>query len=210
MQKENLKRLFTDVDTAKRIKKKLPYLFQLAEADSSRAGKIGMEIGSVRERIIIALLMYKFGEKSIEMDLPITHSEADVLLHGSPVSIKTITGKRLSGIKLIWTVDAKKALEFRANYQPSCDMLLAQICWGDNGWFYYFPLEVQNSIFEKIGRENYIKLPKEGTNPRGVEITQSALELLTENKNSWGLKVFWERQEVKAEIYKKWLDLWKS
>lgn len=53
-------KLFDDALIIKRVKNKLPRLFQLAELESSRNGKIGMEIGSVRERILIALLMYKF------------------------------------------------------------------------------------------------------------------------------------------------------
>jgi len=54
--------IFTDKNLVEKIKKRLPYLFQLAELESSRAGKTGMEVGSVRERIIVALLIYKFGE----------------------------------------------------------------------------------------------------------------------------------------------------
>ena len=50
-------KLFDDKLIIKRVKNKLPHLFQLAELESSRNGKIGMEIGSVRERILIALLM---------------------------------------------------------------------------------------------------------------------------------------------------------
>jgi hypothetical protein len=46
------------------IAQKLPYLFRIAEVESSRAGKIGMEVGSVREEIIVSLLIYKFGEKT--------------------------------------------------------------------------------------------------------------------------------------------------
>ena len=57
-----LKEIFTDKNLVEKIKKRLPYLFQLAELESSRAGKTGMEVGSVRERIIVALLIYKFGE----------------------------------------------------------------------------------------------------------------------------------------------------
>ena len=53
-----LKQLFFDKSIIQRIKEKMPDLFQLAEMDSSRAGKVGMEVGSVRERIIIALLIY--------------------------------------------------------------------------------------------------------------------------------------------------------
>jgi hypothetical protein len=40
--------------------------------DSSRAGKAGMQIGSAREAIIIALLIYKFGEQNVRTDIPIT------------------------------------------------------------------------------------------------------------------------------------------
>jgi hypothetical protein len=47
--------IFEDRKLIDRIQKRLPHLFQLAEFESSRAGKIGMEIGSVRERIIVAL-----------------------------------------------------------------------------------------------------------------------------------------------------------
>jgi len=52
--------IFEDVKLVNRIETRLPYLFQLAELESSRAGKIGMEVGSLRERIVVALLIYKF------------------------------------------------------------------------------------------------------------------------------------------------------
>ena len=74
--------IFEDVRLVNRIKNKLPYLFQLAELESSRAGKIGMEVGSLRERIIIALLIYKFGEANVETEIPITEPEVDVKLFG--------------------------------------------------------------------------------------------------------------------------------
>jgi len=40
-----LTELFEDEKLVKRIKRKLPYLFQLAELESSQAGKVGMEVG---------------------------------------------------------------------------------------------------------------------------------------------------------------------
>ena len=104
-----LAEIFKDRKLVNKIKNKLPYLFQLAELESSRAGKVGMEVGSLRERIVIALLIYKFGEKNVETEIPITEPEVDVKLFGEPISIKTITGKGFSGVKLIWTVDAQKA-----------------------------------------------------------------------------------------------------
>ncbi|MGN0808313.1 MAG: ThaI family type II restriction endonuclease [Candidatus Coproplasma sp.] len=72
-------KLFDDNLIVKRVKNKLPHLFQLAELESSRNGKLGMEIGSVRERILIALLMYKFGIDIVDPDIPITAPEIDVM-----------------------------------------------------------------------------------------------------------------------------------
>ena len=67
-----LAELFDDPKTISKIQVKLPYLFQIAELDSSRAGKVGMEVGSVREKIITAFLIYKFGETNIDNNIPIT------------------------------------------------------------------------------------------------------------------------------------------
>ena len=206
----NLKEIFEDERLAEKIVKRLPYLFHLAELESSRAGKIGMEVGSLRERIIVALLLYKFGESNVETEIPITESEVDVRLFGQPISIKTITGKGFSGVKLIWTVDAQKAKEFRKNYYPHCDILLIQINWDNIGGFYYLPLKAQKSLFDKMGKEKYIKLPKPGTNPRGVEITKEALSSLVEDKMSKVIEIHWQRKKVDYNPYKRWVDYWKE
>ena len=202
--------IFTDKNLVEKIKKRLPYLFQLAELESSRAGKTGMEVGSVRERIIVALLIYKFGEANVETEIPITESEVDAKLFGEPVSVKTITGKSLGGVKLIWTVDAQKAIEFRENYYPSCDILLVQINWGDTGGFFYIPVELQKKLFDKMGRENYIKLPKAGTNPRGAEITKESLSNLVADKQCQRIIIEWQKIKIDFNPYKKWVDFWEE
>ena len=76
-----------------------------------------MEVGSLREKIVIMLLIYRFGEANLETEIPII----------------TISGKGFSGVKLIWT------REFREDYYPHCDILLIQINWGSKGGFYYIP-----------------------------------------------------------------------
>lgn len=202
--------IFEDEKLVKRIKNKLPYLFQLAELESSRAGKVGMEVGSLREKIIIALLIYKFGEENVETEISITEPEVDVKLFGEPISIKTITGKSLSGVKLIWTVDAQKAREFRESYYPHCDILLVQINWGSTGGFYYIPLEAQRKLFDRIGRNRYIKLPKPGTNPRGVEITKEALTTLVNDNLSRSIKIRWQKTKIEFNPYKRWIDHWRE
>jgi len=170
--------IFQDEKLIEKIRKKLPYLFQLAELERSRAGKAGMKVGSIREKIIVAMLIYKFGESNVQTEIPITEPEIDAKLFGDPISIKTITGKSKSGVKLIWPVDPYKAKEFRETYHPKYDILLIQINWNSSGGFFYLPLEAQIEVFNKVGSFNYIKLPKQSTNPRGVEISKSALEEL--------------------------------
>jgi len=41
--------IFEDEKFVEKVKRRLPYLFQLAELESSRAGRIGMQVGSARE-----------------------------------------------------------------------------------------------------------------------------------------------------------------
>jgi len=90
--------------------------------------------------------------------------------------------------------------------------LLMQINWNEVGGFYYIPLEVQKKLFDKIGRQNYIKLPKPGTNPRGVEITKEALLGLVKNSESKGIVINWRRQrrEIDFNPYKRWVDFWRE
>lgn len=204
----SISELFDDVSLVDKIKRKLPKLFYIAQLESSRAGKVGMEVGSSREKILIALLIYKFGENNIETEIPIAETEVDVRLFGKPLSIKTISGKKLSGVKLIWTVDLEKAREFMKKYSPSCDILLAHLCWNDWGGLYYIPLDVQKEIFNSLGRERYIKLPKAGTNPRGVEISKEALIALVENKRTKTIPINWFKEKIDFNPYKKWIDLW--
>jgi hypothetical protein len=205
---EQVKKLFADKKLVKKIKKKLPQLFHLAELESSRAGKIGMEVGTIRERIVTALLIHKFGERNVKSDIPITVAETDVLLFGKPISIKTITGKNFGGIKLIWTVDAQKAIEFSNNYKPTCDLILVQINWDNGGGFYYIPLEVQKQTLRKIGKEKYIKLPKVGTNPRGVEMQGEAMRLLVSNRNTLIIPIDWRKESVNFDAYNRWVEHW--
>lgn len=202
--------LFRDQKTVRRIQSRLPALFHIAELESSRAGKIGMEVGSVRERILIALLIYKYGHDKVNTDLPITESEVDVMVMGNPISIKTMTGSRVSGVKLIWTVDRENALKFGEDYIPKCDMLLVHINWNGEGGLYLFPKELQIEMLYKMGRCNYIKLPKPGTNPRGVEITTEAIRNLASHPQSMKIPIKWERKQIEFAPYKRWLDLWKQ
>ena len=134
----------------------------------------------------------------------------DARVFGEPISIKTITGKSFGGVKLIWTVDPQKAEEFRENYYPYCNILLVQINWNANGGLYYIPVDAQKRVFERIGRRNYIKLPKPGTNPRGAEITKEALSTLVGDSDSKCIIMNWQKTEMSFNPYNRWVDLWRD
>jgi len=205
-----LRSIFDDANLVKKIQKKLPYLFQLAEMENSRAGKTGMEVGSTRDKIIIALLIYKFGFENVEVNIPIMEPEIDVRLFGEPISIKTISGVSPNGVKLIWTVDSLKAKEFQEKYYPKSDILLIHINWGGIGGFYWVPLATQKRVFDKIGKSEYIKLPKPGTNPRGVEISKTALLNLIEDYETKKIEIKWIKEEIEFNPFKRWIDFWRE
>jgi len=201
--------LFANPIIMKKIRKKLPYLFTMAEVEASRGGKIGMEIGSVREKIIIALLRYYFGRNSVSDKIPITKPETDVILFGNSMSIKTKTGKSLSGIKVIWTVDWDKIDEFVNSYVPKVDMILARIVWGKHdGGLYYIPKTVQSRVFDELGRNEYLKTPRRGTNPRGVEYSSEAIRCMIGDIHSNSITIDWKRYDNKIDIYEKWEVYW--
>ena len=187
----------------------MPKLFQIAELETMRGGKVGMEVGSLRERVLVALLMHKFGENNIKSDLAITASEEDVLMFDNPYSIKTLSNS-LTGLKLIWTVDANSAFSFSQKYEPSCDMIFVHIFWGKQGGLYCIPKETQLQVLNKIGRTNYIKLPKEGTNPRGVEMTGKALKMLVEHREALKIPIFWTKENITFNTFERWVELWEK
>lgn len=170
-----------------------------------------MQVGSLRENIVCALLIHRFGEENVNTNIPITKPETDVELFNQPVSIKTKKNIGLGGVKLIWTVDAQNAKEFQRDYYPECDLLFVHIIWDNVGGLYYIPVEVQREILQEIGRANYIKLPKEGTNPRGVEITKEALASLINNAETKKIQILWKkRANIKYTPYERWVEYWRE
>lgn len=205
-----LSEIFNDELLINKIQRKLPYFFKLVELEFSKAGKVGMEVGSAREKILIALLIYKFGEEKVSTDVAVNQSEVDVILDKTPISIKTVSGKSLTGIKLIWTVDREKLNQFVKNYRPSCDMLVVHVNWGGEGALYYVPLEVQERVFQCLGASRYIKLPKQGTNPRGAELSREATRIILGDEEVKKIVITWQQQEIDFKPYQRWVEMWRE
>lgn len=204
---KDIQDLFKNKEAVELIKSKLPKLFHIAELESSRAGKVGMEVGSLREKILISLFLYKFGKERVDTQIPITEAETDVIVDGKSYSIKTVTG--MGGVKAVWTVDAKSAVNFINNYKPKCDIIMVQINWGfTRGGFSLIPLKVQNKVLKKLGKNNFLKLPKEGTNPRGVEFTRLAIETMINDPETLKIPIDWKKEVFEHDTYKKWIEYW--
>jgi len=58
--------------------------------------------------------------------------------------------------------------------------------------------------------KRYIKLPKPGTNPRGVEITRKALEKLVSHSLTQCIKIYWQKQNIDYNPYKRWVEYWEE
>jgi len=202
-----IEHLFTDKGIVKKIQDKLPKLFRIAEIESSRAGKIGMEVGSLREKVIGGLLIHKFGEKNVDTEIPTTEPEMDVKVFGRGISIKTITEN--GGIKAIWTVDAESSGRFIRDYRPKCDIILIQVWWGKNKEsFFFIPLKIQKEVFTTLGRDKYLNMPKTGTNPRGVEFSNVAIQMMLKHKETLRISINWVKEDIKYDVYKRWVDMW--
>lgn len=170
-----------------------------------------MEIGSVREQIIIALLISQFGIDNIETDIAITQNEVDVLVFDKPISIKTITNNKPSSVKVIWTVDSNKVIEFIDNYKVECDMLYIHINWDGEGGLYLFTKKAQEDVLDTLTINRYFKLPKLGTNSRGIELSKDAINYLIQNELTMSIPVTWSREDITDhKTYSRWLELWKE
>src|SRR5574343_1035878 len=114
---KKLDAIFLDDIVVSQIQKTLPKLFQMAEDQNSKNGKLGMNVGSTREKILIGILVTHLGEEKI-IESNINEKEVDIIVFEEPISIKTISRRKLTGVKMAWVVDKYKALEFITKEKP--------------------------------------------------------------------------------------------
>jgi hypothetical protein len=55
-----------------------------------------------------------------------------------------------------------------------------------------------------------VRLPRPGTNPRGVEVTKEALSNLVGDNESSSILINWQRTKIEFNPYKRWVDLWRK
>ncbi|MCS7224267.1 MAG: ThaI family type II restriction endonuclease [Armatimonadetes bacterium] len=213
-----LRELFSDRALITKIQEKLPLFFLEAELETRRGKQTGMEVGRVREQILASLLIYQFGRERVNVQLRATEPEADLLLDGRPLSIKTVraSGKTAPPVKVVWTVDWDKVDQFVRNFQPSADLLLAIIRWGSIGGLYGIPRWVQEQVLTELSIERYLRRPRRGTNPRGVDISSEAVTRLIQHPGTQGIPIEWRRFDEPSALmaitdpYSRWIRRWEE
>lgn len=179
--------------------------FLIAELESSRGGKGGMQAGTVRENIVAASLEVFFKTSNVDCSSRITESDKDLLLFNQPLSIKTKTGLGNSGIKVIWTTDYALARKFISTYNPKTNLILVKIKWDGTGFFYLVPLVVQKRIFQSLGRSHYLKPPASGRNCRGAEFTSIAIKKLINEDETVKIPIkFPKKDSIKINPTERW------
>ena len=91
------------------------------------------------------------------------------------------------------------------------NQILSSYNWNENGGIYFISKKAQFEVLTKYGKEFYFKLPKQGTNLRGVEITNNAMNKLIDHETTKVIKILWTRNENEDYTpYDRWVDLWKN
>lgn len=187
------------------VQNNLPTLFKKAEIESMRGGKIGMEVGVLRERILTSLLIKSFGEKNVKCDFSSTDSSKDTQVFEDLLSIKTFMNNGYNGIKIFWASDNKTVKKAVEQYVPQNHFLISNINWGSNkGGLYLINLETQMELFNSIGVENYLKV--NNGNNRGISIQTDVLKQLLSHKNTKKIIIDWGEPKLNYNIFERWIN----
>ena len=204
---ENEKSLswFDDQSFRNIIENNLPLLFKEAELETTRGGKIGMEVGTLRERILIACMIKCFGETKISTDFGVAESSKDVKVFEDIISIKTFSNDGYGGLKIFWASDNETVNKTIENYVPQNNLLITNIRWGKKeGGVFLIPLDVQNEFFQINGAKNYLK--KNSGNNRGISINKEILVSMLKDPRTKKIEIDWILHKIPFNIYERWIQ----
>ena len=113
--------LFWNPDHMKKLTSGLPEAFEIAAQEFPKGNP---SVGVLREHAVTGFFQHVFGMDQVKVAE--RGNGFDVMVCGSPLSIKTVTGN--VGLKVIRTCDTIKTNAEVTQYRPSCDLL--RIYWG--------------------------------------------------------------------------------
>jgi hypothetical protein len=162
--------IFEDEMLVNKIKKRLPYLFQLAELESSRAGKVGMKVGSLREKILVALLIYKFEEKMLTRKFlsQLQRLMRDCLDNPSPSELSQgWEALKLHGLSTLKKQESSvKAIPLNA---ISCLLKLNGMKWASSPTYL---LKFNRKFLKVWGEKGILSFQKQGQTREGLKLVK--------------------------------------
>jgi hypothetical protein len=204
--KTNKMEWFYNENFVSMVKNSLPKLFKTAEIETTRGGKIGMEVGVLRERILVSMLIKSFGFENVDTDSSSNENSKDTKVFEDNLSIKTFTNSGYGGLKVFWASDNQSVSRALESYRPQHHLMISQICWGtNNGGLFLVPLSVQNEYFDKVSVNGYLKV--NSGNNRGISIQTEVLKSMLSHKDTKKIKVQWTTPEIKLNIYERWIKM---
>lgn len=125
------------------------------------------EVGNSREKDLVAMLSLKY-PKETDYNIP-NDAKEDVVFCGEKISIKhkTVSGRSLnySGIKLVWTVDAKSQEDFLNAYHVETGLLLVFLAEA----FIHVNYITRDNLLQQVERYPGKFYKTLGGNSRGIE-----------------------------------------
>ena len=161
-------------------------LYQSSQTECSRSTGLTPEVGSSRERDLIASF-YSNPLLNVNFDIS-NDKEEDVTINNNNISIKHSSNKNISksGIKIIWTVDNEKQNEFLKHFTFKCDLIIVFVRFDkiiENGHIEIIYISRSELIHQQtnsyIRKETIFKC-LEG-NSRGIEFEKKFFEKIIQN-----------------------------
>lgn len=186
---------FDDPSFKAKVRDELPSLFREARQEALEFNNIFI-VGNFRKQKLMKLLIEYFGEDVIDFSSTRDLPGIDAKVDSSFISIKTIRENNL--VKIIWGSDRVKMLERIENYVPNSNVLLVKINWEmeekyQPSGLFWIPIKAQLRVFKRVGKNEYFKPPREGTNSRGVPMTNQVLKILLNDQDTRKIDINWRK-----------------
>lgn len=195
----------SDNEALNRLVTGLPQAFEVVRQEMPKGNPA---VGVLREHVLVGFFLAEYGRNQVKVPDRGIERGYDIKLKGRELSIKTGTGNNRP--KVLWTVDPLQiGREISRDYQPTCDMLLVNIYWGNcRESIYYIPLEVQMEVHNEL-EDEYLSAAV-GTNHRGISITPTAMKDLKRHKDTLSASVDWVESGIEISPHDRWVEFWEA
>lgn len=164
------------------VQKDYVRLLRRSQSECQRDGKTTMDVGIHRERDLIAVLCKYMGRDNIIWNIP-NDLSADVIVKDTPFSIKhkmpSKHSESISAFKVKWTSNAEVARQHVSqclSNEWEEYIIVSEIYPKQITMYFISPIQINKAI--KLFKENAFKPVSQTSNGRGIEFSESTLNLL--------------------------------